>query len=63
MDEFVVFGVLLAALVLFITGKVRYDIVAISALLILTIVQIVPAADAFQGLRRCPGWSPCCPRS
>ncbi len=49
MDEFVVFGVLLAALVLFITGKVRYDIVALSALLILTIVQIVPAADAFHG--------------
>ena len=49
MDEFVVFGVLLAALVLFVTGKVRYDIVALGALLILTVVQIVPAADAFRG--------------
>ena len=49
MDEFVVFGVLLAALVLFVTGKVRYDIVALGALLILTVVQIVPAANAFRG--------------
>ena len=49
MDEAIVFGVLLVALVMFISGKIRYDIVAVGALLILTALRIVPAADAYRG--------------
>ena len=49
MDEAIVFATLLVALALFITGKVRYDIVALGALLALTVLRIVPASDAFQG--------------
>ena len=45
----VVFTVLGAALILFATGKLRYDLVALGALLILTIVGIIPAAEAFSG--------------
>ena len=44
MDEAIVFGVLFLALVLFVTGRWRYDIVALLALLILAIAGIVPAA-------------------
>ena len=49
MDEAIVFGVLLIALVLFITGKVRYDIVAVGALLVLTVLRIIPASVAYHG--------------
>ena len=49
MDEAIVFGVLLVALVLFITGKVRYDIVAVGALLVLTVLRIIPASVAYHG--------------
>ena len=49
MDEAIVFGVLFLALVMFVTARWRYDVVALLALLILTIVGIVPAAAAFQG--------------
>ena len=49
MDEAIVFGVLLVALVMFITGKIRYDIVALGALLILTVLRIIPASAAFHG--------------
>ena len=49
MDEAIVFGVLILSLVLFVAGRWRYDIVAVLALLILTIAGIVPAADAFKG--------------
>ena len=49
MDEAIVFGVLILSLVLFVVGRWRYDIVAVLALLILTIAGIVPAADAFKG--------------
>ena len=49
MDEAIVFGVLLVALVMFITGRVRYDIVALGALLVLTVLRIIPAADAYRG--------------
>ncbi len=48
-DEAIVFGVLLLSLVLFVTGKWRYDLVALLALLTLTVVGIVPASAAFQG--------------
>ena len=49
MDEAIVFGVLAVALVMFITGKIRYDIVALGALIVLTILRIIPASDAFIG--------------
>ena len=49
MNEAIVFAVLIAALVLFVVGKWRYDIVAVLALLALTIVGIVPAAEAYRG--------------
>ena len=49
MDEIIVFGVLILALVLFVTAKWRYDVVALLSLLILTIVGIVPPWEAFQG--------------
>ena len=49
MNEAIVFAVLLLTLVMFATGRVRYDIVALAALIILVLVGIVPAADAFLG--------------
>jgi len=49
MDEAIVFAVLILSLVLFVVGRWRYDIVAVLALLVLTIAGIVPAADAFTG--------------
>ena len=49
MDESIVFGVLLIALVLFITGRIRYDIVAVGALLVLTVLRIIPASVAYHG--------------
>ena len=45
----IVFGTLVLALVLFATGKVRYDIVALISLLIVTIAGIVDPVDAFLG--------------
>jgi di/tricarboxylate transporter len=48
-DVWIVFGVLIAALVLFIGGWWRYDVVALLALIILTIVGIVPSDEAFAG--------------
>lgn len=44
-----VLGTLLAALVLFFTGTWRYDVVALLALLVVTVFGIVPAEDAFLG--------------
>ncbi len=49
LDLAIVFGTLLLALVLFATGKVRYDIVALIALLIVTIAGIIDPLDAFLG--------------
>ncbi|MCZ6793443.1 MAG: SLC13 family permease, partial [Planctomycetota bacterium] len=48
-QQIVVFGVMAGALVLFAWGRWRYDIVALLALLILVVAEIVPAADAFLG--------------
>jgi len=47
--EVLVVGVLLVALVLFVWGRWRYDLVAVAALLALTLSGAVPAADAFLG--------------
>ena len=48
-DQFIVFATLLFALAMFIWGKWRYDIVALMALLAVTLCGIVPAAEAFSG--------------
>ena len=47
--QYIVFGTLILALVLFIWGKWRYDIVALIALLIVTVTGIVPGREAFAG--------------
>jgi di/tricarboxylate transporter len=48
-EAWIVFGVLAGALVLFVGGWWRYDIVALLALLVLTVVGIVPGDEAFSG--------------
>ena len=48
-DQIIVFATLSLVLVLFIWGKWRYDLVALFALLVVTISGMVPAADAFSG--------------
>ncbi len=48
-DQIIVVVVLLVALVLFITERIRYDIVALLALLTLVIVGILPGDEAFAG--------------
>ena len=49
MDEAVLFGVLLLTLVMFAAGRIRYDIVALAALIILVVAGIVPPSEAFLG--------------
>lgn len=49
MEQYIVFFVILGALVLFIQGKVRYDFVALIALLILALFGIVAPSKAFLG--------------
>ena len=49
LDQAAVFGVLLLTLVLFLSGRLRHDMVAILALLTLTLVEIIPAREAFTG--------------
>jgi len=48
-DQMVILGVILTSLVLFIQSKLRYDIVAMIALLVVTLTGIVPASEAFNG--------------
>ncbi len=47
--QVIVYGVLLLALALFVWGKWRYDVIALLALLTLTITGVVPGASAFSG--------------
>ncbi len=49
-DQVVFFVVLALTLGLFIQGRIHYDIVALLALLTLTVVEIIPGAEAFSGL-------------
>jgi di/tricarboxylate transporter len=49
LDQAIVFGVLLAALPLFVWGRWRYDLIAVLALLVLVVFGVVPAAEAFRG--------------
>jgi di/tricarboxylate transporter len=48
-DQATVFATLIVALVLFIWGRWRYDVVAVMALLVLTLAGIVEADAAFEG--------------
>lgn len=48
-DQAVIFAVLAGALVLFVWGRWRYDVVAVGALLIATLAGVVPSEDAFSG--------------
>lgn len=48
-DQLLVLLVLLGALILFITERVRYDIVALLALLAVAVLDLVPEADLFAG--------------
>lgn len=49
MDIIIIFAVLGIALLLFATGKWRYDLVALMALLLVVVAGIVPAEEAFLG--------------
>ena len=49
MEQLVVLLTLLLALVLFVTGWLRYDLVAVLALLIVTLAGIIPENQAFAG--------------
>lgn len=48
-DQFTAFAILGVTLVLFIWGRWRYDLVAIAALLAVTLTGLVPASEAFSG--------------
>jgi len=48
--QIVVFCVIGATLILFVWNRWRYDLVALSALLVLVVAGYVPAAQAFLGL-------------
>lgn len=47
--QLIVLGVLAGALVLFVSGRWRYDVVALLALLAVTLTGIVPGPEAFAG--------------
>jgi len=48
-DQVMVFAILSITLVLFVWGRIRYDLVAMAALLLVTITGLVPADQAFLG--------------
>jgi di/tricarboxylate transporter len=49
-DQLIVFAVLAATFGLFVWNRWRYDIVAVAALLVVTLAGIVPPEEAFMGL-------------
>ncbi len=49
LDQMLAFGVLAGMMLLFIWGRIRYDLVAILALLASVLIGIVPADKAFSG--------------
>jgi di/tricarboxylate transporter len=49
LEQWIIFGTLLLTLVLFITGRWRYDVVALLALLIVTLTGLIPIEQAFIG--------------
>ena len=48
-QQWIIFGTLLLTLALFITGRWRYDVVALMALLIVVLTGLVPVDEAFSG--------------
>jgi len=48
-QQIVIFGVLVLTFALFVWGRLRYDVVAVLALLVVTLAGIVPAGEAFMG--------------
>ena len=48
-EQLIVFSVLLLALILFVWGKWRYDVVALLALLVVTVTGVIPGDQAFNG--------------
>jgi len=48
-EQIIIFSTLAAILVLFVWGKWRYDLVALFALLLVTILGLIPAEEAFSG--------------
>jgi di/tricarboxylate transporter len=48
-DQALVFGILSATLVLFVWGKFRYDLVALTALLLVSVTGLVPMDQVFLG--------------
>ncbi|HET8905287.1 MAG TPA: SLC13 family permease, partial [Saccharospirillum sp.] len=50
LDQGIVFAVLVATLALFIWNRWRYDLVALAALLTVTLAGLIPAEAAFAGL-------------
>jgi di/tricarboxylate transporter len=49
LEQLIVFSTLFLALVLFVWGRWRYDIVALLALLAVTVTGVIPAGQAFTG--------------
>ena len=49
MEQYLVFGTLFFVLLLFVTNAIRYDLVALAALLFLTFVGAIPADKAYLG--------------
>jgi di/tricarboxylate transporter len=49
LDQAIVFAILAAALVLFVWERIRYDLVALLALLASVVLGVVPADSAFKG--------------
>lgn len=47
--QILTFGIIGCALVLFVWGRIRYDLVAVAALLLAVLTKVVPADDAFAG--------------
>ena len=48
-DQIILSSTLIALLFLFIWGKIRYDALAVSALFVLVVLEIIPANEAFAG--------------
>jgi di/tricarboxylate transporter len=47
--HWIIFGTLLLTLILFITGRWRYDVVALIALLVVTLTGLIPVEQVFSG--------------
>lgn len=48
-EQMVVFGTLIGALILFVSNRIRYDVVALLALMVLALIGIIPPDKVFSG--------------